>query len=78
MNKSTNVFRVFFVILLCYIIWGISLSFGDVGRLMELGVWLFSFIFIYIPFFLIAVLLYKTEEPTEINSETGEIEDALK
>ena len=59
MEKSINIFKILFVILIFYILWGISLNFGDIGRLLELGIWLSSFFFIYIPFFLISVLIYK-------------------
>lgn len=73
MENSTNIFKILFVVLIFYILWAISLNFGGIERLGEVIIWFLSFIFIYLPVFLISALVHEFKKPKEdTNSKLDE------
>ncbi|WP_345986461.1 hypothetical protein WCX49_04880 [Sulfurimonas sp. HSL-1656] len=90
MKSSIDISKVLFAVFIFYILWGISFQFGGRDRLPELIICLLSFIFIFIPVLLVAMLVPKQQKPKDSNATTNErfedyadrriheIEEALK
>ena len=68
-NKTINITS---AIIIIYVIWAISFIFGDIDRLPELEIWLFSLIVFVVPFLLYLIIVNKDPEKTHSEKEPKE------